>query len=240
MEDAWIPLKGEKKKTKVSPQKRQQQEATGEQEQQEEVTGEQEVPEQATGEQEVPDKDQEVAGENDESEVTSPKLKMTRMERAAAMEAMASAKTIHLAYNSVMKVQQAREGTKLCQTLHDLKSYAMKRRRQMDNSGPGSSDLNEDIKFAMSYPGHEKYPHVKAVMTLQDKLPVVILFSVNQMKNVARFCAEGLTGAGVLAIDKTFNVGPFHITTACFQHKFLIKRKTGQHPVFLAAAMIHR
>lgn len=62
-----------------------------------------------------------------------------------------------------------------------------------------------------------------------------------QFDDIERFCAPDRRGSNsVLGIDPTFQLGDFFVTPTTYEHKLLINRKTGKHPVLLGPLLIHQ
>ena len=62
-----------------------------------------------------------------------------------------------------------------------------------------------------------------------------------QFDDIERFCASDQRGSNsVLGIDPTFQLGDFFVTPTTYEHKLLINRKTGKHPVLLGPLLIHQ
>ena len=170
------------------------------------------------------------------------KRRKAEMETEDMREHLSTHPTKSGAYKASVEMHGT-EGADSRQAMHTLASRDKKRgmaasgevRKPFDN-------IEEDIKNALGYVRISgKYKHCHSFyLTNDDPYPMIILYSKKQMLNVARLCSLEYEGAGVLAIDKTFNVGPMFVTTCAFQHTLLIRKSRNQHPVFLCAAMIHR
>ena len=45
--------------------------------------------------------------------------------------------------------------------------------------------------------------------------------------------------AGVLGVNKTFNLTELHVTTTVFKNQAVVRETTGEHPLFFGPAFIH-
>lgn len=61
-----------------------------------------------------------------------------------------------------------------------------------------------------------------------------------QLQDIRRFCCSAPIGeTTVLGVDKTFNLGQFHMTVTCFKNLSMLRRDTNYHPIFLGPMYIH-
>jgi hypothetical protein len=126
--------------------------------------------------------------------------------------------------------------------VRDWDHYYNHKREERAAGIKGCRDLSKDIPACLGFLSSKEYKNAYSFwMTRKDAMPVFVLSSKQQVANIARFCNYKYEGAGVVGIDKTFNLGPFYVTTMVYQHPWLTKpRKNDAHPVFLAAAMLHK
>ena len=62
-----------------------------------------------------------------------------------------------------------------------------------------------------------------------------------QFDDMERFCVSEQRGnTSILGLDPTFQLGDFFVTPTTYEHKLLINRKTGKHPVLLGPLLIHQ
>ena len=162
----------------------------------------------------------------------------TLWQLAKMVKHLTRTKSTHVAFGKSLKSEGV-EGAASLKEMQRLKD-AEKARANRGTVKKGSADLSKDVPKSLDYLGSAEYPHVMHFSMGSDRLPIILLRSKKQLRNAARFCSLEYEKAGVLAIDKTFNVGPFFLTTVAFQHPWLLKRTTRKHPIFLVAIMIHR
>ena len=84
---------------------------------------------------------------------------------------------------------------------------------------------------------HEFVRSVKHINGMNH--PVITLFTGQQINDIKRFCCR--EDAGVLGMDKTYNLGEFHITPTVYKDKS-VKRREGSkvHPICFGPTFIHR
>ena len=75
---------------------------------------------------------------------------------------------------------------------------------------------------------HEFVQSVKHIKGMNH--PVITLFTEQQINDIKRFCCT--EDAGVLGMDKTYNLGEFHVTRTVYIDKS-VKRREGSkdHPI---------
>lgn len=67
--------------------------------------------------------------------------------------------------------------------------------------------------------------------------PVVTLYNEQQMTDIKRFCCRDK--GSVLGIDKTYNLGEFHVTTTVYKDLSVVRRSTMDHPICFGPTFIH-
>ena len=74
-------------------------------------------------------------------------------------------------------------------------------------------------------------PFVQNVITTKHHIPMIVLFEEKQIMDVKRFCCPGTMGqATILGIDKTYNLGPLHVTPTVFESgKIRYSRSSSVH-----------
>ena len=69
---------------------------------------------------------------------------------------------------------------------------------------------------------------------------VVIMYIDEQLQDIRRFCCCAPIGeTTVLGVDKTFNLGQFHVTVTSFKNLSMLRRDTNDHPIFIGPMYIH-
>ena len=82
----------------------------------------------------------------------------------------------------------------------------------------------------------EKTAYIRQVTCAPE--PLVILASNEQLHDLVRFCTHDQFG--VFAVDPTFDLGSFSVTTTTFENLHLISRRGGAHPVMIGPMLIHQ
>ncbi|KAL3892167.1 hypothetical protein ACJMK2_004401 [Sinanodonta woodiana] len=67
--------------------------------------------------------------------------------------------------------------------------------------------------------------------------PVVTLYNEQQITDIKRFCC--IESGSVLGMDKTYNLGDFHVTPTVFKDLSVKKRSTDDHPIVFGPTFIH-
>ncbi|XP_060563165.1 uncharacterized protein LOC132722661 [Ruditapes philippinarum] len=93
---------------------------------------------------------------------------------------------------------------------------------------------NKIINLAEMVKTHDLVYSVKHIKGLQD--PVITLCNDQQITDIKRFCGTGRT---VLGIDKTYNLGDFHVTPTVYQDLSVIRESNGHHPITFGPIFIH-
>ena len=84
------------------------------------------------------------------------------------------------------------------------------------------------------------HPFVQHVANSKDKSPVLILYTNEQLIDFRRsYCAETITESSVVGCDKTFNLGPLHLTTTVFKQPSVMRTTTGDSPIFFGPMCLH-
>ena len=60
------------------------------------------------------------------------------------------------------------------------------------------------------------------------------------MNNIKRFCCRKDNDSGVLGMDKTYNLGQFHVTPTVYKDKSVIKRSSKDHPICFGPTFVHQ
>ena len=102
-----------------------------------------------------------------------------------------------------------------------------------------ASDTNNAADHIVSVEEMTKnHPFVKTVKHISGiNYPVVTLYTDQQIMNIKRFCC--IEGGSVLCIDKTFNLGDFHVTPTVYKDLSVIRPKTKDHPLCFGPTFIH-
>ena len=86
--------------------------------------------------------------------------------------------------------------------------------------------------------GHTTHPFVKSVKHIAGlNFPVVTLYTDQQLTYIKRFCCR--EAGSVLCIDKTFNLGEFHVTPTIYKDLSVLRRATCDHPICFGPTFIH-
>jgi len=120
----------------------------------------------------------------------------------------------------------------------DLKQVQnIKQKVSRENKPPGNrTNLADDIQTVLNMLQDDNY--VEQVISRKGKPPCVILYLDQQLNDVKRFCC-GEEATSVLGVDRTFNLGACFLTLTVFKNQTLVKRDTGEPPIFLGPLYLH-
>ncbi|XP_078689169.1 uncharacterized protein LOC144920713 [Branchiostoma floridae x Branchiostoma belcheri] len=111
---------------------------------------------------------------------------------------------------------------------------AKKRRGAMLGSGHNVADHMQQLE------GPDGHPFARRIIRGDNNETVIILYTDDQLEDLKRFCCSSAHAVNtVLGVDKTFNLGPFHVTVTNFKHLAVVKRDTGEHPIFFGPIYVH-
>lgn len=98
----------------------------------------------------------------------------------------------------------------------------------------------------------DHFQHINSMMDTQTKqfvqyflhpanhVGALVLYTEEQIHDLKRFCCMSPTAKStVIGVDKTFNLGPLHCTTTTFKNLSLIRRTSGDHPIFMGPMYLH-
>ena len=95
----------------------------------------------------------------------------------------------------------------------------------------GTNAADNIVKVEEMTKTHPFVKSVKHISGLQH--PVVTLFTEQQISDIKRFCCK--EKGTVLGVDKTYNLGDFHVTPTLS----VLKRLTNDHPICFGPTFIH-
>jgi hypothetical protein len=72
-----------------------------------------------------------------------------------------------------------------------------------------------------------------------SSVPVLVLFTDEQIQDVRQFCCSGQGFKNtILGVDKTYNLGQVYVTVTAFK-QLALQRPDGSHPLFFGPMLIH-
>lgn len=82
------------------------------------------------------------------------------------------------------------------------------------------------------------HPFVKSVKHMNGlQHPAVTLFTDQQISDIKRFCCK--EKSAILGIDKTYNLGDFHVTPTVYKDLSVMRRSTMDRPICFGPTFIH-
>jgi hypothetical protein len=152
---------------------------------------------------------------------------------AALNKVLPGPETIYRKMNKEEKFQNRAKDTK---QIRNKKCYEKRREHLKENPSTFRKNFADNVQLLENMT-HTHKGYVRQVIKYSDASPSAILYTDHQINDVKRFCA-GKPGM-VLGTDKTFNLTDLHVTATVFKHLAVVRRETGDHPLFLGPAFIH-
>lgn len=82
-------------------------------------------------------------------------------------------------------------------------------------------------------------PYIQDIVHIPGKPPGFILYTEQQMKDVADFCTLSQGLQNVLGIDRTFNLGECYVTVTVYKHPKLLRTVSLESPIMLGPVYLH-
>ena len=99
---------------------------------------------------------------------------------------------------------------------------------------PKPSDPIGEV-IAMQYNEEKKF--VQRVI-VENNCPTVVLFSEEQIDDIAKFCTNDNGVNSPFCVDMTYDIGNFYVVVTTYRHMQLRSRETGKEPVLVGPVMI--
>ena len=112
--------------------------------------------------------------------------------------------------------------------------YNMKYHHKNRKETPYRSNFADEVLEVINISRDSNF--IKKIVHLKDQSISVVLFTNDQINDVRRFCCSG---ASVLGVDKTYNLGKMFVTATVFKNTSLISVKSSDHPIFLGPIFLH-
>ena len=81
-------------------------------------------------------------------------------------------------------------------------------------------------------------PFVQHVYKSKGRLPNFILYDEQQIEDLQYFVSH--QGNLPLGIDRTFNLGPYFVTSLVYKNQRIVRSNNSEHPLFLGPMFLHR
>lgn len=75
-------------------------------------------------------------------------------------------------------------------------------------------------------------------VTVEDNCPTIILFTEEQISDIAKFCTNNNNINSPVCVDMTFDIGNYYVVVSTYRHLQLRSRETGKEPVLIGPVMI--
>ena len=84
------------------------------------------------------------------------------------------------------------------------------------------------------------HPKVQSTIGFKGKTTGVVLYTEEQLTDFKRSCCAGpLRQCTEVGVDKTFNLGPVHLTVTAYKQPSVTRKTTGDNPVFIGPMFLH-
>ncbi len=104
---------------------------------------------------------------------------------------------------------------------------------------PGKkSNVADHLEQVLQNLVHDKHSLVQSVLCRKGQMPHIVIYSMEQIADITRFCCSDVGDTTVLGVDKTYNLGPVHVTALAFKNIALVNSR-GEHPIFPGPMLTH-
>ena len=113
--------------------------------------------------------------------------------------------------------------------------------QQMTDTGCPHKGANVSDEIQLVLQSLHNKSFVKHVAFRHGKLPVIVAYTDEQVRDLSRFCTRNAPEnmRSVLGIDRTFNLGPCFVTLSVYRNMAIIRKTSQQHPIFIGPVMFH-
>lgn len=116
------------------------------------------------------------------------------------------------------------------------KKYNDMRAQRSNGQSDNRANVADEVLAVMNMA--QTNPFVRYVIMGKHRVPSVILYTNEQISLMKNLCFDKQLGS-VLSIDKTFNLGSIYVTVVVFTNKVLLRRTTGDQPIFIGPLFLH-
>ena len=90
-------------------------------------------------------------------------------------------------------------------------------RHRRGNTAPNRGNAADHIQVIKHFEEEpDSHPFARCVIRGHQQIPAIIMYIDEQLQDIRRFCCSAPIGeTTVLGVDKTFNLGQFHVTVTC-------------------------
>jgi len=118
---------------------------------------------------------------------------------------------------------------------HQIRNLKYNEKQQQKSSSFGN--VADEIIEILSMVNKDDF--VKEVVYTQgnDKPPSIICYTSDQIKDLQQFLKTD--SDRILGIDRTYNLGAVFVTNLVYKNTKVIRKETGDHPVFIGPIFLH-
>jgi len=149
---------------------------------------------------------------------------------------LAPALTVH---NEQLKDTLMCNGPRDLRQVRSLKYREKKKQKpQVAEGEPALTNFEDHVQNTRNM--LHSHLFVQAVLQFKGKTLAVIMYTNDQMTDFRRSCCgNDLTKSSVLGCDKTFNLGPLHLTVTVFKQHSVTRMATNDNPKFFGPMCLH-
>ena len=111
------------------------------------------------------------------------------------------------------------------------------RRKHARENRIGSRNIVTDAFDLLGLVGKNTFLRHAAVSS--EGRPSFVLYTDDMLKALLTFCNKKHPLSSIASVDKTYNIGNFFVTVMVFQHGFLLRQGTENHPIMFAGGFLH-
>ena len=142
------------------------------------------------------------------------------------------------AYNKLVRDMDIADAPHDSNVIHNTKKTDNRKQRN-DNGQGRMAHFADERQTVMNMVHSDGF--VQRIELSGGHIPSVIVYSDRQICDVKSFCfgISNRTEQCVLGFDKTYNLGSIYVTPSVFKNPALVRRHTGDSPLFLGPIFIY-
>ena len=141
-------------------------------------------------------------------------------------------------YNDKMNSASMLEGPRNLRQVRTMKYTEKKKAGKESGKTERLNKIADHIQHVQSM--LHSHPFVQHVATSKDKAPTIILYTDEQFIDFKKSCfSDALAKNSIIGTDRTFNLGPLHVTTTVFKQQKVVRNSSDEHPIFFGPMCLH-
>jgi len=116
-----------------------------------------------------------------------------------------------------------------------VRNVAQRTKAEKEKTGNAADELQHMVDSI-----HE-HAYIQEICVRSGRPPAIICYTKDQISDMKRFTATSTTAQlrSIVGVDRTFNLGPCYVTVTVFKNKAVIRKQTGEHPIFIGPTLFH-